>query len=236
MLDIVTYFWRGGRADYKPEHVNLLRRMVARHYKKPHRFTCVTNHPEGLDRRIRVIPDTEDFATTHPDIEYYKQRPRQSCFRRLRHWQPHAAKLFGRRIVTIDIDVVIVGNLAPIFDRQEDVVLLRGSAGAGSIYNGTLQILNAGARPHVWNDFDPDESPNAARRCGFGGTDQAWLSFILGPHETTIGREEGVYKFSHACKPPRYELPSNARIVHFAGPKKPWDLTNAVHWIKDLYQ
>ena len=58
-LTVVTWKWSvpGYRSDFCAEHVNVLRRMVARHYSRPHRFCCVTNEPEGLDPQVEVIPD-----------------------------------------------------------------------------------------------------------------------------------------------------------------------------------
>src|SRR4030095_16148363 len=62
MLTVVCWKWRRPvtyRSQYAPETVHTLRRMVAAHYAKPHRFVCVTDDPTGLDG-IETIPIWQD--------------------------------------------------------------------------------------------------------------------------------------------------------------------------------
>ncbi|MGH8432101.1 MAG: hypothetical protein ACREUF_17035, partial [Solimonas sp.] len=73
MLDVVTFLWAppaGYRSQFKPEHVNVLRSMVARHYRHSHRFSVVTDFTQGFDKDIRVIPmwgDHVGVKTLHGD-------------------------------------------------------------------------------------------------------------------------------------------------------------------------
>jgi hypothetical protein len=41
---------------YGPEYVNRLRRGVARHLKRPHRFVCFTSDATGLDPEVETFP------------------------------------------------------------------------------------------------------------------------------------------------------------------------------------
>ena len=56
MLSVITfkYLKPGYRTVYTSEHVNTLRRMVARRYTRPHRCFCVTADPPG--RRGIILP------------------------------------------------------------------------------------------------------------------------------------------------------------------------------------
>lgn len=68
------------RTTYKAEHVNVLRRMVARHYPHPHRFVCITDDAKGIDPGVEVIPVWDDYADIPPPQGGYNP----SCYRRLR--------------------------------------------------------------------------------------------------------------------------------------------------------
>jgi len=112
MLSVVTWRWKaeGYRSTYGPETVNVLKRMVRRHYPDPHQFVCVTDDPDGLDKDIRVLPLWNDFARmSHPSGPRYP-----SCYRRLRAFDPEIGKVFGPRFVSLDLDCVIVNNLQPL--------------------------------------------------------------------------------------------------------------------------
>ncbi len=217
MLNVVTWKWarKGYRSTFTAAHVNALARMVGRHYARPHRVLCVTNDAYGIDPAITIIPDDEDFASvlsphgsTHP-----------SSYRRLRMWRHDAARWFGERFVSIDLDVVAVGDLAPLWDRTEDVVLYDDPLYPGRQYCGAMQLIAAGARPQVWDDFDPLKSPSVARRAGKRGSDQAWLSYKI-PGEATWGPQDGVYSYRKHLVGGL--LPDDARMTIWHGNRDPW--------------
>ena len=56
-LEFVTFKW-GNR--YRPRHVNILASMLRRHYQLPHRLTCITDDPAGIDSSIRTMPIMTD--------------------------------------------------------------------------------------------------------------------------------------------------------------------------------
>lgn len=238
MLDVVCFKWKPAwahyRSTYTGEHVNVLFDMVRRHYQKPFRFSCVTDDPSGIDGRVRIIPlwpDHSDMVSPHG-----MQNP--SCYRRLRLFARDAAEIIGPRFVWMDLDMVVCRDLAPIFDRREDVVLWQGSAGRNP-YNGAMLLLRAGARPKVWEEFDPQRSPIEARRAGFMGSDQAWLCHALGPNEARFTMAEGCYSWRLHLRFNRGKLPADARIVNFAGSSgDPWQkpIQSSAPWIRDHYR
>lgn len=212
MLTILTFLW-GNR--YAAANVNSLARQVRRHYPRPHRFLCVTNQPEGVD--CETIPDREDFKDT--PSPHGGQFP--VCYRRLILWHPDAAQWFGERFVSLDLDMILTADVTPLWERPEDCVLLRDPLYPDQ-YNGSMVLLTAGARPHVWSDFRPDTSPARARAAGKRGSDQGWISYVL-PNEATWGPEDGVYSYRKDIMPRRGALPpAGARMVSFHGHIKPW--------------
>jgi hypothetical protein len=219
-LTVLCWKWKpapGYRSSFGAEAVNVLRRMVARHYARPHRFCCVTNDAEGLDPNVIVIPDREDFK----GIPSPHGGRNPSCYRRLRMFAPDAGEAFGPRFVSLDIDCVIVRDMAPIWDRPEPFVIW-GDTNPQTLYNGSMIMLKAGARPKVWEKFDPVISPALARSSGNFGSDQAWISYCLGKGEAKWTQEDGVFSFRNQIQNRGGVLPSGARIVMFHGNIDPW--------------
>lgn len=233
---VICWKWQtpGYRSSYGSATVNALRAMVARHYPVPHRFLCVTDDPEGLDPSIEVVPDPKDFIAV-PSPHGGKN---PSCYRRLRAFAPDAGLLFGAtRFVTLDLDCVIVGDLRPLWDRPEDLVLW-GDTNPRTHYNGSMILMTAGVRPDVWERFDPMRSPRLARASGCFGSDQGWISYCLGPGEAKWTRADGVYSFRNDIQPVHLaRLPLNARMVMFHGAHDPWGpyAQRNCPWVREHY-
>lgn len=207
----------------------MLRSMIARHYAKPHRFICVTDDAAGLDG-IETFPLWSDWA----NIPSPHGGNNPSCFRRIKAFSPEARAWFGERFVNIDLDTVIVSDIAPLFDRPEEFVILRDPLYPQQ-YNGSLWMLTAGSRPQVFDTFDPETSPKAALAAGKKGSDQGWISHCLGPGEAQWTKADGVYNYRWD-KVRGGELPADARIVFFTGPVDPWDEAGRVEWISEHYR
>jgi hypothetical protein len=101
-----------------------------------------------------------------------------------------------------------------------------------------MQLMTAGARKQVYEDFNPDESPGIARRAGFDGSDQAWISYKLGPHEKRWTKDDGVFSFRLHVKPHGGKIPKGARIIFFEGQIDPWSpvALQMSPWIKDHWK
>ncbi len=236
MLDFVTWKWkprRGPPRDFCAEHVNVLARMVNRHYPDPHRFTCITDDPEGVDASIRVIPLWDDNLDLSPPA-----RPGGlSCYVRLKIFSAEMADLIGQRIVSLDLDTLITDDLRPVFNRPEDFVIW-GDTNPSTPYNGGLFMLTAGARRQVWEDFDPATSPLIGHERNYFGSDQAWIGACLGPDEVKWSTVDGVYSFRNHILPRRGMLPTDARVVSFHGNHNPWSkmLPAEMPWIAEHWR
>jgi hypothetical protein len=236
MLTVVTFKWRpppGYRSTFAGEHVDVLRRMVARHYPEPHRFVCVTDDARGIQE-----PDVElfelwpDFAT----VANPSGRKNPSCYRRLRLFARHPGAWLGERFVVLDLDAVIVGDMRPLWNRPEDFVIWKSST-SGNPYNGSMWMLRAGARPQVWRDFDPAVSPRETKAAGFYGSDQAWIAHALGPDEATWSARDGVHSYRNEIQHGAGRLPAGARVVFFHGKTDPWDADAQRHaWVREAYR
>jgi len=226
MMTVVLFKWQDRYHGYKPKfsarHVNAMANMVDAHYPDQHRFVCFTDDAEGIDSRIQCAPVWDDFA----DVPNPTGGGRPSCYRRLKLWAPEMAEVLGPRFVHLDLDGVVCGDLRPLWNRPEDVVMWADPQGRWP-YIGATFLCNAGARPEVWTDFNPAKSPILAACKGYQGSDQAWLSYRI-PNEARWTQADGIYR-----QLPRQLAikPDNARVVFTTGIRPPWDAD--VGWIKE---
>jgi hypothetical protein len=237
-LVVLTYKWRprpGYRSKFTSEHVNTLARMVARHYRYPHVFTCVTDDPAGLDPTVRAIPLWEDHAgLKNPSSP--ERGP--SCYRRLRMFAADAGEWLGARVACLDLDCVVVDDLTPLFHRSEDFVIW-SDTNPTTPYNGSLVLFTAGARPQLWDDFDPATSPRLTREAKLFGSDQAWISYRLGRGEATFKRVDGVCSYRVHLKQQGLHrvLPPGTRLVQFHGDVDPWSPeAQRLPWVREHYR
>jgi hypothetical protein len=232
-VSVVCWMWSGihlGDRPYQPAHVNALRKAVAQKLPIPHRFVCVADSTEGFD------PDVEVHLTPPEAAEVGELRSPEgarfpSCYRRLWNFS-EGATAFGERLLCTDVDWVPTGDLSPLFERSEDFVGWRPlrTWGKQLRFGGGVYLLTPGTRTEVWSAFRGLASIAEARRAGFRGSDQAWISHKLGGREVYFGRDAGIYSIRDLAG--REErLPPDARMVHFNGSVKPWG--SPLPWVRE---
>lgn len=202
--------WKWGRL-FGPEYVNRLRNMLARNLRLPHRLFCVTDDPHGIDPEVRIVMMPRKYEDT----------PR--CRRRMQQYSADFDGLFGDRLLSIDLDTVIVDDITPIVDRPEPVVCWR--IGYADVYAGGFLLWNAGALDGAWQAFrsDPEGYPRRAQPRGVG-SDMAMLNHWLATQPPVAEWTEadgfvsyfgtGYERHEHrGVGPNRPDLPPGARIV-----------------------
>jgi len=246
-LTFVTWKWKSPFQDgreFPASAVNVLRASVAKHYRRPHRFVCVTDDTTGLDRRVEVfpIPETglEAVSTPVPPlVRGGKTIHYASCFRRLWMFSREAMQL-GEWVFVLDLDCLVIDRVEPLIDRfpADFVGWLREADGrwrkrptlAGAIYK-----LRTGSHVEVWEDFEPATSPQEAVAAGYNGSDQAWMSYKLLPTRDRMWTEaDGVAKLNIAG--PRK---GRDRILFTVGSEPPWNANRnwvAYHWWRMLHE
>jgi len=235
MLSVVTWKWQakpGYRSVFTARHVNVLRNMVERHLHMPHRFICATDDPVGIDPRVEVVPLWDEIAPLS------RPNNKPNCYRRLRMFSSEVIPIFGNRILSLDLDSVIVKDMTPLASRKEDFIAW-GDTAKNTFYNGSMMLLTPGARQRVWDEFDPRQSPGITALAGIVGSDQAWISHVLGPKEATWGEADGIYSFrNYFIRLGRTALPSNARAVFFHGKFDPWTpgVADNYPWVKENWR
>lgn len=243
MLRIMTWFWRQtpNRHDYDADKVNRWAAQLRAGLAMPHELACVTDHPEGIDPSIRIIPLPTQFLNV--SVRSWSERAGlPQCYRRLALFAPNAAEIFGaEHLVSMDLDSVFFpryrGDLDALFAEPVDFRMFAGTSSTRP-YNGSMLQIRAGARPQVFDAFARDPIGVATRaRERFIGSDQAVISMILGKGERTWTETDGVYAYSprfmrlHA----REGQPARMRALFFPGHVKPWHETG-IPWIKAAWQ
>ena len=230
MLTFVSFKWRDpeSKTQYTAEAANTLARMVGRHYHKPHRFVLITDDPAGAT--CETYPLWADLrGMRHP-----LGGGRPACYTRMKLFSREMRDVLGPRVVQMDLDVVITGDITELFERDAPFVGWRVTNGRKPrVYNGSLWMVTPGALDYVWSDFDPDVTPRRANAAGYVGSDQACMAYMLGEDRPYWTARDGVLSY-RLDKLDRRALPAHARIVCFHGPKKPWHVTE--NWVREHYR
>lgn len=229
MLTVVLSYWTDTQSawrntyTYNPEYVFRMIAMIERHLTLPHEIVVLTDSPRPF-YGFRTVP-------IEPRLFVPGKR-----FQKLMIFRPDAAELFGERILMMDLDCVIAGNIDSLVDRPEDIVLWANPAGGRTHYNTSLILLRAGTRNQVWTEFDPAKAVKLINNERLSGTDQAWVSRIL-RDEATWTQADGVYSFKNDyMRQNRVHIP-DARIISFHGRYSPAlpEVASRYPWVREHY-
>lgn len=145
--------------------------MLSRNLRLPHTLYCITDDPTGLDERIVYFP-------------IWPANGLGRC-RRLRIFDSGMRYFFGERILQLDIDCIITGNITPLVERSESLVMWKSvpetkvsvktgiskpnpENGVGA-YNTSMILMDTGVMPEIWPMYceDPETVELEAKRKGF---------------------------------------------------------------------
>lgn len=237
MLRVICWKWKPNNPEFRSKFdansVNVLRNMLERNYSGPFKLVCFTDDPVGIDRRVEVLPIWDNWANLVSPLGVGYP----SCYRRLLAFRSDMEQIVGGRFISIDLDCVITGDITPIVEREEDFIIWHAET-RDTPYNGSLWMMNPGAREQVYTEFDPDKSPEETRALNIVGSDQAWFVHCLGPDEATWDKEDGIYVWRTHLRNRLWQLPDDARIVFFQGNEDPWEQSaiDKAPWILEHYK
>ena len=119
---------------YGPEYVNRLAAMVARHTTRPYRFLCLTDDPTYL---------TCEHAFVGTDFPGW--------WAKMVLFQPHPA-LEGQRVLFLDLDTVIVGNMDFLLDYDGEFAILRDFY-YPKTWGSAVMSIAPGFGKELWSQF-----------------------------------------------------------------------------------
>lgn len=189
MITVVTWLW--GK-HFGVEYVNKLRSMVARNLHMPHEFVCIA------DREWKDYGLDSDMTVRYPPNEF---RETPNCIRRMKMYDPRFAWEFGKYVLMLDIDIVIVGDITPMVQEPlkagVDLALWKvGYPNHNRIYAGGIVLQRSGVLENMWNNFLADPLGFGTRALkhtynrvpgeGWGAiSDQAMLNYWISRHRPT---------------------------------------------------
>lgn len=224
MITFVTHKWDnpGYRSKFSAAHVNALYAQLQLHCHLPFQMLCFTDNATGIHPAVIDMPLPTQWAGI-PNASWHKG---PSCYRRLHVFSAQFAEMLhtGKRVVCIDLDVVVCGSLDPLLLRQEPFLMWRTGEKAVP-YCASLIMFDAGKFTDIYTKFDPVKSPKrAVTGTGMKGSDQAWIHYCIGdvPGWT---EDDGVYAFNAIARRKGLweQLPSNAKLLIFTGKPDPWE-------------
>lgn len=217
MITFCTFLWKGWAPRYSVQHVRAWARMMHATCSGDYRLVCFMQEPEPVEgievRQLWPLPAIRKIQ-------------RQNSFVRLRLFDPEINSGLGDVAVQMDLDVVVLQDMMPLFEGMGEFKAMRGWSAP---LNGSMWALRPKTNAHVWSDLvkHPDAFLNVLKadikKLAMVGSDQVWLS-IKFPDAETWDQADGVYQFSKAAQ---YRKRADARAVFFAGMFKPWDGSTA---------
>lgn len=228
---ILTMKWG---ALYTAADVNRLAAQVRRHLARPHRFVCFTDDAAGLDAGVEAKPLP---ALGLPDGH------RDTRWRKLALFRKGLGGLSGTALF-LDLDLVVVDDLAPFFDlpgdfhiiRDDDLFRPKPLRGINpirdrflrSVGNSSVFRYRIGAHSYILEAFLAD--PKAAT-AGFEISQQFQSAQLAAHGHLNYWPRGWCVSFKNHCIPHSLlsylrpsRLPEGARIVLFAGAPKMEDV------------
>lgn len=234
-VDIVCYLWKGPdeRRVFAPQHVNVLASMFKRHLRRPHRVICISDETEGFDEGI-VVWRTPPAAAALAGLPTLEGPRFPSCYRRLWTFSREAADQLNPRVMVVDIDLVVLRDISHLFCFDAPFIGCRPLMTWGNQQRvaGGMYLFRPADMTRIYDDFD-SEAPMLARRAGYRGSDQAWISYCVGPNVSIWPGDAGLYSIRD-MRNGKEPLPSDAAVVQFNGPIKPWD--SPLPWVRDNWR
>ena len=103
-------------SKYGPEYVDRLYGMVARNLARPFRFVCLTDDAAGIRGEVVCAPI--------PKLPRIAQ-PKERGWLKIASFSPELAGLLDETVLYLDLDVVVMGALDPLFEHPGDFPMVR---------------------------------------------------------------------------------------------------------------
>lgn len=197
MIDVISLKWGD---KFSPEYVNNLYQGVCRHSTIPFRFHCFTDDVSGIQPDIIThnLPDLNIVGWWFKIWLFSDDLPFNQ----------------GDRILFLDLDTIVTGNIDYILDHQcpRNLTGLKNFYRPDRFASGML-MWRYGSQTHIWTEFA--QNPARAQQLSPDG-DQQWTERQALAYDRwqDVYPDAGIYSYKQSCS---RALPDNATIVCYHG-------------------
>lgn len=192
--------------------------MLQRH--GGHSLTCINDGSFQLPDNVRSIVMPERVAAL------------PNYLPKLWGWSRQLHNIIGERFASIDLDVVIAGNLAPILQNGQKLHIWNHAR--LEHYNTSLFAIEPGYGTQVWDRLTPADLQRARQSAAYWTGDQSWIGYVLGRGCSTFGEAEGVIQYRPKFH--RQTMPPGMIAAFLCGPYEPFSEAEKCPWLKTLYR
>lgn len=201
-LTVCCVNW-GNYCDRGAEYVNALHAQCKVFLKVPHKFVCFTDDDTGLTKGIEVEWLPNNLTGWLNKLYLFKR----SVFKE-------------GRVMFLDLDTVIVGNIDAIASYDGEFATLRDfwrSDGLGP----AVMLWRAGFGSHIWERYCLANYPALARG------DQEWIESVFKKdgYKPDILQDLHPGRFVSYKDQCQFEVPLEAKVVCFHGNPRPHEVT-----------
>jgi hypothetical protein len=205
---------------YSMDYVLKLRNMVARNLlRAPYEFICLTDRPDRCD------------ATSFIDITALEL---PGWWGKMALFEPAWRK--GRKVLYLDLDTVVCGNLEPLTAPNGELAILQspvrlaGNFNYPCAYNSSVMVIGSGMASFVWTAFEKRAALLMAKHDRYG--DQAAIEELCqhAPHLQRLMPEGFFLNYRDLTM----HKPKAAAVVNFAGTHKPHNCD--IPWIVEAWK
>lgn len=240
----VACVWVKGNVPYTADYVTRLYSMVARHLDRDFQFLCMTDRPTELGQALARLPPAKRFETCAITVIPPPPPGLAGWWSKLELFNPAHARALGSTVLYLDLDVLVVADLAPLIDFRVDGCLSNFALAppGGNFrplgyhtvrrYNSSVMLFTPGPRlASLYEDFRPEHArPSDATALPLWG-DQDWIGERI--IDADVMPAEWFPRLSHLDKEQEAPLVeaarAGARVIlvkkpkpHVAAEKWPW--------------
>jgi hypothetical protein len=224
---------------YGPEYVNVLYHMVKRNMTLPFRFICLTEHPEGIEPEVEVMPIP---AFEDPAPQYYKFC---QAWRKLSLFDDPLFDIQGK-VLFLDLDVVVIDTIDCFFDFSDKLAIIENWSQPNRLIGQASAIcFEVGQYTHLLKKYQTQQETVVKTH----RTEQVYITRELGKGNFDYFPDDWCKSFKFHCMaggilnsfvtPTR--IPERAKIIVFHGNPNPIDAINGVWgapvpWYKKFYK
>jgi hypothetical protein len=204
-------------AKYGPDYVNRLYAMVARNLARPFRMVCLTDDAAGVRAEVTCAP-----IPALPPIA----QPKERGWSKLASFAPELKGLLDDVVLYLDLDVVILGELDPLFEHPGAMPLIRDWYHPVRLVGNSSVYRYRPAEQYALFDAFRADTDAIVRRIR---NEQEFLSeFLEQRGELTFWPEAWCQSFRVSCLAPwplrawqTPRQPPDCRVLIFHGEPKP---------------